>query len=441
MNRALCRRTALRGLGVSLALPFLDAMRPARAAARRAAPPVRMAFLYVANGFHMPEWTPGKVGAEFELRRVLAPLAKVKQDVLVLSGLAQDNARPLGDGPGDHARALACFLTGEHPVKTHGANIRAGVSADQIAATRVGHLTRLPSLELGIEQGAQSGSCDSGYSCAYSSNLSWRTPTMPMGKETEPGLVFDRLFGEAGGPKYNRQRQSLLDFVRDDLASLKPRLGGRDQAKIDEYMTSVREIEQRVARLGSLPDVRPPAFGRPEETPGQYQEHIRLMADLLVAAFQADVTRIATLLVTNDSSNRSYPWLDVPDGHHDISHHGGDPEKHEKIVRINRFHIEQLAYLLERLKGVKEGGGTLLDQSMIVYGSGISDGDKHNHDDLPILLAGRGGGAIRTGRHIKYPKTPLNNLFLSMLDRVGVKDVERFGDSTGRLGGLDAIAA
>jgi hypothetical protein len=441
MIKALPRRTLLRGFGTALALPLLDAMVPARAAARAAKPPVRMAFLYVANGFHMPEWRPTKVGPDYDLKRILAPLAPVKQEVSVLTGLAQDNAAALGDGPGDHARALSTFLTGVHITKTHGANIRAGVSADQLAAAKIGHLTRLPSLELGVEKGAQSGSCDSGYSCAYSSNLSWKTATMPAGKETNPAIVFDRLFGEPGGPRYDRQRRSLLDFVREDLDSLQPRLGGKDRAKLDEYLTSVRELEARIARTGALPPVTPPGFGRPDGAPGDYQEHIRLMADLLVAAFEADVTRIATFLVTNDSSNRSYPWLDVPEGHHDLSHHGGDHAKHEKLVRINTFHVSQLAYLLGKLKSVREGDGTLLDASMVVYGSGISDGDRHNHDDLPILLAGRGGGTLRAGRHVKVGKAPLNNLFLSMLDRMGAgADVESFGDSTGRLGALDGAA-
>jgi hypothetical protein len=433
ISRPLPRRTVLRGLGASVGLPLLDAMVPSAA---RAAPPAptRMAILYVANGIHMPEWTPTQSG-HLELRRVTEPLAPFKRDILVLTGLAQNNAEALGDGPGDHARALAAFLTGVHPVKTPGASIRAGVSVDQVAAARLTTLTRLPSLEVGIERGAQSGSCDSGYSCAYSSSLSWRTPTLPSGKEVNPALVFDRLFGDKSGPRYNRERQSLLDFVREDVAGLTPRVGPRDRHKLDEYLTGVRELEERIARFGQLPPVHPPRFGRPDGTPPELQEHIRLMADLLVAAFAADVTRIATFLITNDSSNRSYPWLEVPEGHHDLSHHGHNPAKQEKLVRINRFHVGELAYFLRKLKAVREGGGTLLDHSMVLYGSGISDGDRHNHDDLPIILAGRGGGTLTPGRHIRYEKTPLCNLFLSMLDRMGTP-VETLGDSSGRLDGL-----
>jgi hypothetical protein len=436
--KALPRRTLLRGLGAAVGLPLLDAMVPAVARARPPAPN-RLCVLYVANGVHMPEWTPARVGPGFELKRALEPLQPLRQDLLVLTGLAQNNAEALGDGPGDHARALGAFLTGVHPVKTAGANLRAGVSVDQVAAARLAALTRLPSLEVGIERGAQSGSCDSGYSCAYSSSLSWRSPTLPSGKEINPALVFDRLFGEKSGPRYNRQRQSLLDFVREDLASLQPRVGPKDRQKLDEYLSGVRELEGRIARFGELPPVHPPRFGRPEGPPPDLQEHIRLMSDLLVAAFQADVTRVATFLVTNDSSNRSYPFLDVPEGHHDLSHHGRNPQKQEKLVRINRFHVGELAYFLRKLKAAREAGGTLLDHSMVLYGSGISDGDKHNHDDLPILLAGRAGGSIRPGRHLSLAKTPLCNLFLSLLDRMGTP-VDALGDSTGRLDGLDARA-
>jgi hypothetical protein len=432
--KPLSRRAMLRGAGAGIALPFLDAMTPAfaRTRSRRATAPVRMAFLYVSNGVHMPAWRPGKEGALGELPRILQPLQKVKDDLIVFTGLAQDNARALGDGPGDHARALATFLTGVHPFKTAGANIKVGVSVDQVAAGKVGHLTRLPSLEIGIDRGAQSGSCDSGYSCAYSSNLSWKTESMPQAKETSPALVFDRLFGDGVDPKRDREKRSILDFVREDLESLEPKLGTTDRKKVDEYLTGVRELEQRIARFGELPPIEAPAFGRPEDAPKDFGEHVRLMSDLLVLAFQADITRIATFLWTNDASNRNYPTLDVPDGHHDISHHGHHPDKLEKIQRINVFHIQLLAYMLEKMKGIREGDRTLLDNCMLVYGSGISDGDKHNHDDLPILFAGRAGGAVRTGRHVVLPKTPLNNLFLAMLDRMNAP-VEKLGDSTGKL--------
>ncbi len=446
--RRLSRRTVLRGLGTAIALPWLEAMVPiARAAegpGRSAALPRRIAFLYVPNGVHMRDWTPPEAGSRFALSPTLQALEPFRDDLLVLSGLAQNNASPFGDEGGDHARSLACFLTGAHPLKTDGANIRAGVSIDQIAAGQIGQATRLPSLELGIDPSAQAGSCDSGYSCAYSSNISWKSATMPMAKEIDPRLVFDRLFGapaRQGSPgdrlKRDRYDRSVLDFVRDDARQLHARLGANDRRKIDEYLESIREIERRITRTDIATEGRPqPGANRPGGIPKELREHIRLMLDLMALGFQADATRISTFMFANEASNRAYQFLNVPDGHHDLSHHGNDPRKHEKIRAINRFHVEQFAYLLGKLKSIREGGGSLLDQTMIVYGSGISDGDRHNHDDLPILLAGRGGGTIKTGRHIRYEPQPLNNLYLSMLDRMGVK-VDRHGDSTGRLPRLD----
>jgi hypothetical protein len=360
--------------------------------------------------------------------------------LLVLSGLSQNNAAPMGDEGGDHARSLACFLTGAHPFKTDGANIRAGVSIDQVAAQRIGRLTRLPSLELGIDPSAQAGSCDAGYSCAYSSNISWKSATMPMAKEINPRLVFDRLFetGVRPGTPEERLRQeryerSILDHVRDDARQLHAQLGTGDRRKIDEYLESIREIERRIGRAELAGDRQPRSHWTPPSgIPNDLREHIRLMLDLLALAFQADATRICTFMFANEASNRAYPFLNVPDGHHDLSHHGNDGRKHEKIKTINRFHVEQFAYLLGKLKSLREADGTLLDHVMIVYGSGISDGDRHNHDDLPILLAGHGGGTIKTGRHIRYDPQPLNNLYLSMLDRMGVP-IDRHGDSTGRV--------
>ncbi len=448
----LTRRTVLRGMGAAIALPWLEAMGPAvRQAAGAPAGseiPRRIAFLYVPNGVHMPDWTPAEAGADFQLPPTLGALEPFRQDLIVLSGLQQQNASPMGDEGGDHARSLACFLTGAHPLKTDGANIRAGVSIDQVAAHQIGHRTRLPSLELGIDPSAQAGSCDSGYSCAYSSNISWKSENMPMAKEINPGLLFDRLFGArnrdaspALRARRERRQRSVLDFVREDAKQLHAQLGSNDRHKIDEYLGAVREIERRIeqARAFDIGDRRPePGIARPGGVPADHREHIRLMLDLLALAFQADVTRIGTFMFANEASNRAYPFLGVPDGHHDLSHHGNDPKKHEKIRTINRFHVEQFAYLIGRLKSMKEGDGTVLEHSMIVYGSGISDGDRHNHDDLPILLAGRGGGSIATGRHLKYEATPLNNLYLSMLDRMGVR-VDRHGDSTGRLPALGPV--
>jgi Protein of unknown function (DUF1552) len=442
------RRRVLRGMGAAIALPWLEAMTPITARSDTADPgsplPRRVAFLYVPNGVHMPDWTPTKTGTGFGFTPILQALEPFRDDLLVLSGLSQNNAAPLGDEGGDHARSLACFLTGAHPLKTDGANIRAGVSIDQVAAGHLGRFTRLPSLELGIDPSAQAGSCDAGYSCAYSSNISWKSPTLPMAKEVSPRMVFDRLFGtrvKQGTPeerlKRERYEKSILDHVRDDALQLHRQLGTGDRRKIDEYLDSVREIERRIGRTDIADGNQPSSEWRPPSgIPDDLREHIRLMLDLLALAFQADATRICTFMFANEASNRAYRFLNVPDGHHDLSHHGNDPKKQEKIKTINRFHVEQFAYLLGKLKSIREADRTLLDHVMIVYGSGISDGDLHNHDNLPILLAGRGGGTIKTGRHIRYDPQPLNNLYLSLLDRMGVR-IDRHGDSTGRLPKLE----
>jgi hypothetical protein len=440
------RRTVLKGLGTSLALPMLDAMLPVGARAESAALavlPRRLAFIYIPNGVHVPDWTPTTVGSEFDLPPILAPLAAHKSHLTVCSGLAQDKGRANGDGPGDHARALSSFLTGCQAYKTNGANIRAGVSADQVAAQQIGHRTRFASLELGVDRGAQSGNCDSGYSCAYSSNMSWRAPTTPMPKEVDPRLVFERLFGAASNVESEQVRatrqkyqKSILDFVREDASRLKNKLGATDQRKLDEYLTAVRELEQRVTRAETSSARELPKYARPDGIPKEHPDHLRLMCDLLVLAFQADLTRVATFMFGNAGSNRSYSFIGVPDGHHDLSHHGGDTEKHAKISKINQFHTANLAYLLDKLQTVREGDGTLLDQAMIAYGSGLGDGNAHNHDQLPILVAGRGGGTISAGRHIKFEKeTPLNNLWLSLLDRIDAH-ADHLGDSTGRIEGL-----
>jgi hypothetical protein len=438
------RRRALRGLGVSLALPLLEAMdsRPLRAGlAGREGPPIRLAFVYVPNGVHMPDWTPRSLGDGFELPPILEPLHAVRDEILVLSGLTLNPARALGDGGGDHARAMASFLTGRHPRKTDGADLCAGVSVDQLAAQSIGRATRFPSLELGCEGGKNAGECDHGYSCAYQSNLSWQGDSTPVAKQINPRLVFDRLFGHAGGvdaAQVDRRRKSILDFVAEDARQLHERLGTPDRRKLDEYLNGVREIEQRITRARPSVDLGGMTYPRPLGIPADYQEHLRLMADLLALAFQADLTRIATFVFANDGSNRSYRTIGVPDGHHDLSHHGGDLAKQGRIRKINQFHVVQLAYLLEKLRSIPEGPGTLLDHCLVVYGSGISDGNAHAHDDLPILLAGRAHGTIKTGRHIHYPnETPLTNLYVSMLDRVGVK-VPSFGDSTGPLPSLQA---
>jgi len=438
------RRSFLKGLGTAMALPMLEAMAPviSRAAAigTPPGPPRRMAFIFVPNGANMADWTPKTVGADFELPLILDPLKAVQKDLLVLSGLAQDKARPHGDGGGDHARGSATFLTGCQARKTYGADIRVGISVDQVAASAIGKETRLPSIELGCDRGQQAGNCDSGYSCAYSFNISWKTESTPMPAEVNPRLAFDRLFtngkkGESDESRIRRERyeRSILDFVMEDANRLKAGLGPTDRHKLDEYLTAVRELEGRIEQsekfAAALPDYAKPKAGIPKD----YEQHVRLMFDLLTLAFQSDTTRISSFILAHDGSNRPYPFIQVSEGHHDLSHHGNDEAKKAKIAKINRFHISQLAYFVEKLKSIKEGDGTLLDNCMIVYGSGIGDGNRHNHDNLPVLLAGKGGGTIQTGRHVRYEReTPMNNLFLSMLDRVGAP-IERLGDSTGRL--------
>jgi hypothetical protein len=443
ISSSLSRRAVLRGVGVSVALPLLESFCPARDKGKVAAPPLRLAVVYAPNGKHMVDWTPTTEGTKFDLTPTLRPLEKVRESITVLSGLCQRNATTGNDGPGDHARAMATFLTGVRPKKTSGADVRNGVSVDQVAAKSLGRTTRLPSLEVGCEGGKLAGKCDNGYSCAYQTNLSWRSESTPMPKEIDPRLVFERLFGDrvragndSANAKRDRDRRSILDFVAEDAQDLSGKLGGTDRRKLDEYLTGVREIERRIQQVQPTVAVGTENLVRPTGVPENYQDHARLLADLVALAFQADLTRVATFVLGNDGSNRSYREVGVSEGHHDVSHHAGDPTKHDMLRAINRLHLTRFAYLLERLKAIPEGGGTLLDHCLIVYGSGIRDGDRHDHDDLPILLAGGGNGAVKGGRHIRCPAgTPLCNLYISLLDNVGIR-ADRFGDSTGRLTAL-----
>ena len=445
------RRTFLKGVGTAVALPWLECTQPrtlfaaggAAQAAQAAAHPVRMAFVFFPNGVIQPAWKPDQEGANYKLTETLEPLAKLKGQFNVLTGLAQRNGYDLGDGAGDHARSASSFLTGSHPYKTAGANIRAGVSVDQVAAAQIGRQTLLPSLEVGIEGGRNAGSCDSGYSCAYSNTISWKSPTTPMAKEINPREVFERLFGaKDADPKLRERRaffrQSILDTVAEDARRLQGSLGQTDRRKIDEYFTGIREIEQRIEQAARVSRQKPPEFVVPDGTPRDFEIHVRLMYDLLVLAFQTDSTRVATFMLANEGSNRAYNMVGVKEGHHTLSHHGGKPEMTSQIRKIDRYLATQFAYFLDKLQSVKEGERTLLDNSMILYGSGLGDGNSHQHHDLPLIMAGRGGGTIKTGRHIVFPtNTPLNNLFLSMLDRVGAHGVDQLADSTGRLKQLD----
>ena len=430
-----------------MSLPLLEGMLPLSALAQsatKAARPTRMAFIFVPNGLSMEHWTPATQGTGYALPSLLEPLKDLRNDFSILTGLSQDNAAALGDGPGDHARSTACWLTGVHPKKTAGADIRNGISVDQVAALKIGRQTPFASLELGCERGAMAGDCDSGYSCAYSSNVAWRSETLPVAKEVNPRLVFERLFGsgDKAGEEQSRARrdlynQSILDIVSEDAERLKSRLGKKDQSKLDEYFQGVRDIERRLVRMEEAGKQMALAGAKkPNGIPPDYAEHIRLMGDMMVLAFQADLTRVCTFMFANDGSNRSFGFIGVPEGHHDISHHGLDPNKLERKRKIDTFQLEQLAYVLRRLKETKEGDSNLLDNSMVLFGAGISDGNRHNHDNLPVLLAGRAGGSLRTGRHLVYQNhTPLNNLFLSMLDRVGIP-TETLGNSSGKLSQL-----
>ncbi|HEY7209930.1 MAG TPA: DUF1552 domain-containing protein [Bryobacteraceae bacterium] len=439
------RRMLLRGMGTAVALPVLDSMFPALSKASEAAAqtsPTRMVFCYVPNGIDMRNWTPSAEGRAFALPKILSPLAPVQDDVLVLSGLMDHGGMALGDGPGDHARASASFLTGVHPKKTAGSDISVGVSVDQLAAQKIGRATRLASLELGCEDGHLAGNCDSGYACAYVNSISWRTATAPNPPEVNPRAVFERLFGNdenAGDPaaraRNARYQQSILDLVADDTRRLQGGLGQTDKRKLDEYFTAVREVERQIEMMErqiATNSMAAPSIEKPAGIPIEFAEHARLMFELLTIALQTDTTRISTFMLAREGSNRSYREIGVPEGHHGLSHHRNDPALMDKVAAINHHHMTQFADFLVRLKKTKEGAGSLLDNTIVLYGSGISDGNRHNHDDLPVLVAG-GSRAFKTGRHVRYSRSePVANLYLSVLDAAGVP-TERFGDSQNRL--------
>jgi len=447
-RKHLSRRTLLRGIGAAFALPALDAMTPAFAATSQGQAATRMAFLYAPNGIDMRNWAPPSEGfiplngpLPKSLPRILRPLESLRKDFSVLSGLTHNGGRALQDGAGDHARAAASFLTGAHPRKTAGADIHNGPSADQMAAKQLGSATKFPSLELTLEAGGQAGSCDSGYSCAYTNNISWRTAETPMPPEGDPRQLFERLFAgvdtsETAVARARRLKyeKSILDQVMEDTKRLQGGLGRTDRRKLDEYLDAVRAIETRIEGAEKAGTQKAPEMERPDGVPAEFHEYARLMMDMLFVAFQTDTTRIATLMLGREGSTRPYREIDVPDAHHPITHHQNKPDLLEKICKINTYHVEQVAYFLNKLRQTPEGDSNLLDRSVIVYGSGISDGNSHKHHDLPVLLAGRGNGTFANqGRHLVYPHdTPMTNLYLTMLDRVGVK-VDRIGDSRGPL--------
>jgi hypothetical protein len=440
-RKALSRRTILKGVGAAISLPLLDSMIPAFAEAPMA--PVRLAWFYLPNGIDMRNWTPADEGSlPNALPDILAPFSAVRDDVTVISNLTANWGRPLQIGPGDHGRALAAYMTGVEVYRTAGADLKLAISADQIAAQANGHLTTLPSLEIGLEEARQSGNCDNGYSCAYTYNVAWKTETQPLPPISDPRKLFERLFGsdivEAPAAHQRRlaMRQSILDQAMSDTQRLEATLGPSDRRKLDEYLTSVREIEVQVAKAAASTTVIDPGMDKPFGVPADYAAYFRLMTDMLLVAFKADITRISTFMVAREGSTRAYPEIGVPDGHHPLTHHNGNMEMLEKVRRINVYHATAMAAFLKKLKATPEGDSNLLDNSLIVYGSGLSDGNVHTHDQLPTLLCGRGQGAIRPGRHVIYQReTPVANLFATMLDRVGVHP-GHVGDSTGELAGL-----
>ena len=441
------RRTFLRGLGAAVALPMLDAMTPALArAVPTGAAPKRLVFTYVPNGVSMTGWTPQGTGSAFELSTVLKPLAAYKDDMLVLSGLAQRNGMALGDGPGDHARAAASYLTGVHPKKTAGADIQNGISADQIVAQHIGKATRFGSIELGCDDSRTVGNCDSGYSCAYSNSLSWRSETSPMPPETNPRLVFERLFGAdahldpAARQRRLLARRSILDVVGERTKQLSSTLGASDRRKVDEYLHAVREIERQIEVAESdMRDLRP-GIDKPTGIPVAFADYVKLMYDLQVVAFQTDLTRVVTMMVGREGSMRTYPEIGVPDPHHPLTHHRNNKDWMARVEQINVFHAELFAYFVGKMKATQEGDSNLLERSLIVYGSGLSDGNRHTHEDLPVMIVGQGGGLLRTGRHVVYDsQTPMNNLYLTLMDGMGVP-AESLGDSTGKLDYLTGVS-
>ena len=427
------RRSVLRGLGVSLAIPSLESF----AVGGVSGIPLRMGFTYIPNGVIMDEWRPLETGPLKSLPNSLQPLQNHTADFQVISGLNHTKAYANGDGGGDHARANATFLTGCQARKTAGKDIKVGVSVDQIAADAIGDKTKLRSLELSCDGVRRSGKCDSGYSCAYQYNLSWKTESMPMVPESNPRLVFERLFGNASSPtdrkgqlKRRALNKSILDFALQGASNFNKRLGKLDQEKLSEYFTSVRELEKRIEReeknWEKLPDLKSPV-GIPEN----YRAHLRLMFDMMVLAFQSDSTRISSFLLAHDGSNRSFRDIGVPEGHHSLSHHKNDPDKIKKLAKIDHFYSEQFAYFIDKLSTTQEiDGSRLLDHCMIVFGGGISDGNRHRHSDLPVLLAGGSSHGLTTGRHVDYEGVPMTNLYLGMLDRAGVQ-ASQVGDSSG----------
>ena len=437
-RKHLSRRTFLRGAGAVIGLPLLDAMVPALGWAQGAArpAPTRLCFVYVPNGMVMQDWTPAAQGRDFQFTPILRPLERFRDQTLVLSHLSCHNANPLGSGPGDHARASASFLTGAHP-RESGSDIYSGVSVDQVVARAIGNQTRFPSLELGLEDTRMVGLCDGRYSCAYTSSISWRTATTPLPPLTNPRHVFERLFGNVGtnvdratAERRARYRRSILDGAVEEARGLHASVGPADRRRLDEYLESIREVERGLERFRQNTVT---GIERPSGTPADYAEHSRLMYRLQALALEADLTRVITMMVGRESSIRAYDQIGIPESHHQLSHHRNDPAALAKLTRIQTYHLGFFAEFIARLQATRDGDSTLLDRSMIVYGAGISDSNRHIHENLPVVVVGKGNGRLTSGRHIDLQRdTPVCNLHLALLDRVGVRP-ERLGDSTGVL--------
>lgn len=434
-KKSLSRRKVLRGFGSTLALPFLDAMVPAATAARlTAAQPVkRLGFVFIPMGCDVTRWTPNSKGQLNELSPILKSLESVKSDVSILSNMELQPAYP-----GTHATSNSAFLSAAQAKQTESADYFLGTTVDQIAAQHIGKETQLSSLEMSMDMMQTVGQCDNGYACVYQNNLSWSSPTTPLPAEAHPRLIFESLFGEGGSVAERRkalsQKASLLDFVSDDLSRLKRDLGAADKARIDDYLTSVREIERRIQKAeaqtqdGALPDA-----DRPDGVPASYQDHARLMFELQMLAFQGDITRVTSFQLARETSNRSYPEIGISDPHHPLSHHGNDPAKIERMSKINAFHVSLFAEFLEKMKATNDGAGSLLDHSLFLYGSGMGNPNLHDHQKLPIIVAGGAAGGMKNGRHIEFDEpTPLANLHLSLLEKAGVK-LDKFGDSSGTI--------
>ena len=439
-KKHLSRRTFLHGVGATIALPYLDAMTPAFASAAK--PVTRAAFVYTANGIIMKDWTPTKIGNNFDLSKTLSPLRNFQDQTVIISGLDHKNGEALGDGPGDHARAGASWLTGAHPKKTRGADIRNGQSIDQAIAQQIGQTTPLPSLEIGLQDVRMVGGCDSGYSCAYSNTISWSSPTSPLPYETNPRRVFERLFGdgETTDPKARamqlKQNRSLLDFVLQDTQRLVPKLGASDRSKLSDYLDSVREVERRIQNVEQREAAELPALDRPEGIPPSFEDHLKIMSDLIAIAFQADLTRVVTFMFSREGGNRAYPSIGVPDAHHGLSHHQNDPVRMGRLQSIDQYHVEMFSYLLGKLRDSEDDTGSILENSVVLYGSSLSDSNAHLHNNLPTVLVGGASGKLKGGRHLRVPDgTPMTNMLLSIADGLDVP-IEKFGDSSGHLPGI-----